>query len=82
MLFKETVRFNLDPFNEHTDSEIWAVLEEVKVNFNDFVIHWEIYEAALRRFTKPQHLNLNSTRYIEMARMCPINKCVYVFRYS
>ena len=28
-LFKGTVRFNLDPFNQHSDSEIWAALSSV-----------------------------------------------------
>ncbi|KAI4303677.1 hypothetical protein MLD38_039277 [Melastoma candidum] len=27
VLFSGTVRFNLDPFNEHTDAEIWEALE-------------------------------------------------------
>ena len=29
VMFSATVRFNLDPFDEHQDDEIWAVLENV-----------------------------------------------------
>lgn len=29
VLFSASVRFNLDPFDEHTDDEIWRVLEEI-----------------------------------------------------
>ena len=31
VLFSATVRFNLDPFNESTDEEIWSVLDEVEL---------------------------------------------------
>ena len=31
VLFSASVRFNLDPFNESTDEEIWAVLEQVEL---------------------------------------------------
>ena len=27
MLFSGTLRFNLDPFDKHTDEELWNVLE-------------------------------------------------------
>jgi ABC-type multidrug transport system fused ATPase/permease subunit len=30
-LFKGSVRFNLDPFNEHTDEEIWSCLKSVNL---------------------------------------------------
>jgi len=29
VLFSGTVRYNLDPFNEHTDNNLWDALEEV-----------------------------------------------------
>ena len=29
VMFSNTLRFNLDPFNEHTDTELWAVLHDV-----------------------------------------------------
>ncbi|KAI8825573.1 P-loop containing nucleoside triphosphate hydrolase protein [Fimicolochytrium jonesii] len=29
VLFSQTIRFNMDPFNEHTDQAIWAVLEDI-----------------------------------------------------
>ena len=29
VLFSGTVRYNLDPFDEHPDHQIWDVLEEV-----------------------------------------------------
>ena len=31
VLFSATVRFNLDPFNESTDEDIWSVLEQVEL---------------------------------------------------
>ena len=31
VLFSASVRFNLDPFNESTDEEIWSVLDEVEL---------------------------------------------------
>ena len=31
VLFSASVRFNLDPFNESTDEDIWAVLEQVEL---------------------------------------------------
>ena len=31
VLFSASVRFNLDPFNESTDEEIWSVLEQVEL---------------------------------------------------
>ena len=30
MLFSGPMRRNLDPFEEHNDSELWSVLEEVR----------------------------------------------------
>ena len=29
VLFSGTVRYNLDPFDEHKDNQLWDVLEEV-----------------------------------------------------
>lgn len=29
VLFSASVRFNLDPFDEHSDDDIWHVLEEI-----------------------------------------------------
>ena len=31
VLFSASVRFNLDPFNESTDEDIWSVLEQVEL---------------------------------------------------
>ncbi|MEQ2198994.1 Multidrug resistance-associated protein 4 [Xenoophorus captivus] len=31
VLFTETVRKNLDPFNQHTDEDLWKALEEVQL---------------------------------------------------
>lgn len=31
VLFSGTVRYNLDPFNEYQDDQLWNVLEEVRM---------------------------------------------------
>ena len=36
VMFSATIRFNLDPFDEHTDEELWYVLESV--NMKDHVL--------------------------------------------
>ena len=35
VLFTGTVRKNLDPFNLHTDEQVWNSLEEVGLLFNE-----------------------------------------------
>ena len=32
MLFGGTIRYNLDPFNNYSDYQLWRVLEQVSVN--------------------------------------------------
>lgn len=32
VLFTDTVRKNLDPFDKHTDEDLWTVLEEASVH--------------------------------------------------
>lgn len=39
VLFSGTIRFNLDPFNRHTDAELWDALE--KSHMKDFVSEFE-----------------------------------------
>ena len=34
VLFKGSIRYNIDPFENHTDEEIWSVLKEVNIYFN------------------------------------------------
>ena len=36
MLFSETLRVNLDPFQVHTDEELWRALD--KAHLKDFVL--------------------------------------------
>jgi ABC-type multidrug transport system fused ATPase/permease subunit len=31
VIFSATIRYNLDPFSQHSDDELWAVLEMVKM---------------------------------------------------
>lgn len=31
VMFSSTIRFNLDPFSEHTDADLWDVLESVRM---------------------------------------------------
>jgi ABC-type multidrug transport system fused ATPase/permease subunit len=35
VMFSETIRFNLDPFDEHSDPEVWEALE--RVNMKEYV---------------------------------------------
>ncbi len=50
MLFSGSLRMNLDPFDAHTDHEIWSVLESA--HFNNFVtgmkegLHYEVEEGG------------------------------------
>ena len=40
VLFSGTVRYNLDPFDEHKDYQLWDVLEEVFImNDNQSIIN-------------------------------------------
>jgi ATP-binding cassette subfamily C (CFTR/MRP) protein 1 len=39
VMFSATIRFNLDPFNEHSDAEIWDILQ--KVNLKDHISNME-----------------------------------------
>ena len=32
MLFSGTLRINLDPFNDHTDDEVWLALQTAHLN--------------------------------------------------
>jgi ABC-type multidrug transport system fused ATPase/permease subunit len=32
VMFSETVRFNVDPFDEFTDAEVWEVLRDVNMH--------------------------------------------------
>lgn len=31
VLFSATIRFNLDPFDEHSDEDLWQVLQEIQL---------------------------------------------------
>jgi len=31
VIFSATIRYNLDPFSEHADEELWGVLESVNM---------------------------------------------------
>ena len=50
MLFSGSLRMNLDPFDAHTDHEIWSVLESA--HFNNFVtgmkegLHYDVTEGG------------------------------------
>ena len=37
VMFSASVRFNLDPFDEHSDEEVWNVLENV--NMKEYVLN-------------------------------------------
>ncbi|XP_065757880.1 ATP-binding cassette sub-family C member 4-like [Muntiacus reevesi] len=51
VLFTGTMRKNLDPFNEHTDEELWNALEEVQLKDNiehlPGKMHTELAESGL-----------------------------------
>lgn len=44
MLFTGTMRKNLDPFDEHTDEELWDVLEEVLKTLNVYRFYFKKFE--------------------------------------
>ena len=35
VLFSGTVKYNLDPFDEYQDNQMWDVLEEVNILYKD-----------------------------------------------
>ena len=47
-----TVRFNLDPFNEHNDADLWEALERAHlkdaIRRNSFGLDAEVYHDELR----------------------------------
>ena len=53
VMFSATVRFNLDPFSNHSDTEVWSILESV--NMKEHVkslpnqLDEEVAEGALER---------------------------------
>ncbi|KAK4259872.1 hypothetical protein QN277_006160 [Acacia crassicarpa] len=50
VLFSGTVRFNLDPFSEHTDAELWEALERAHlkdvISRNSFGLDFEVSEQG------------------------------------
>ncbi|GMH26067.1 hypothetical protein Nepgr_027910 [Nepenthes gracilis] len=50
VLFSGTVRFNLDPFNEHSDADLWEALErahlKVFIQMNSFGLDAEVSEGG------------------------------------
>jgi ATP-binding cassette subfamily C (CFTR/MRP) protein 1 len=72
-LFSGTLRFNLDPFNEHTDMELWAALGHAHIR--DHVERLELgllsaVEEGGRNFSAGQRQLLSLSRAI--LRRCPI----------
>ena len=50
VLFSGTVRYNLDPFDEHKDYQLWDVLEEVFImNDNQSIINIIMYIGTIKR---------------------------------
>ena len=61
VLFSGTVRYNLDPFDEHPDHQIWDVLEEVLVIFFKPSNISDSY-TNFRDFMKLLNFDSNTTR--------------------
>ncbi|KAJ0395289.1 hypothetical protein P43SY_001157 [Pythium insidiosum] len=65
MLFSGTLRFNMDPFNEKNDAELWDVLK--KVHLYDVVQRWGSgleYEIA----EKGENLSVGQRQLLCIAR--------------
>ena len=54
LLFIGTVRFNLDPFNEHNDADLWEALERAHlkdvIRRNPLGLDAEVYASDLPEF--------------------------------
>lgn len=47
VLFSNTVRANLDPFNEYKDEDIWSALEEVEMKNNIPNLEYVVHEGGI-----------------------------------
>ena len=49
VLFSGTVRYNLDPFDEYQDHQMWDVLEEVSLSVSDHCIELMFMVGSIKR---------------------------------
>lgn len=63
VLFSGTVRFNLDPFNEMKDDEIWEALDRIKLKH-----HISLFPGGLEACISDERLNALEKRQLEIAR--------------
>jgi ABC-type multidrug transport system fused ATPase/permease subunit len=47
VMFQESLRFNIDPFNEHDDNTLWKVLEDVKMKETVLNLPGKLLEEVL-----------------------------------
>ena len=60
VLFSGTVKYNLDPFNEYQDDQLWNVLEEVHSYIVLVILHDNVYNLCLSQVQLKEivlHLN-------------------------
>jgi ABC-type multidrug transport system fused ATPase/permease subunit len=69
VMFSATVRFNLDPFNECTDSQLWEVLEDVQMK-----THIESLPSQLLELVSEGGDNFSSGQ-----RQVCVYICIYVY---
>ena len=60
VLFSGTVRYNLDPFDEHKDYQIWDVLEEVFYSLTTVCITNYIMQVQLKATIANLHNGLEA----------------------
>lgn len=63
VLFTGSMRKNLDPFNQHSDEELWNALQEVGTNTQSVPLDVQLLSRVRRRFGLIQLLSAKLDSY-------------------